>query len=275
MQDWQWIQLNVGLVRQHQQALSSARKLFEVVGPLTQLWRETGQLQWFFFMRKPPDVRLRFYTCEPELVRSQLTGLMDELHRQNIISQNFFSKYEPECDRFGGSPAMEWVHAYFDGDTAQWWCLDQLKQQSKPLISEVILLPAILQNLFESTLLEPKKVLMVWQNLGKLFEVESQQSEPSLNLTLIPIQELRQSVEINTEMGQVLNGYLRVNAEVSRQLKHLSRGGQIEGDLLNILANIGQFTLHRHGLDWQRASPLIEGVIDCLKLRSPFINPLS
>jgi hypothetical protein len=197
---------------------------------------------------------------------------MDALHRQNIISQSFFSEYEPECDRFGGSLAMEFVHSYFDGDTAQWWCLDRLKQQSQQSLSSTVLLTAILKNLFESTLLNSSEVLSTWQMLGENFGLTESLDWP-LEGDMLSLQSLQQAVGDDLEMGQILHQYLNINAVFSQGLKDLHRQGRVEGNLVNILANVGQFTLHRHGFDWQSVGPSIGRAIAHLKLRSPNLNP--
>ncbi|WP_404790464.1 thiopeptide-type bacteriocin biosynthesis protein [Altericista sp. CCNU0014] len=271
-QNWQWLQLNVGLMRYQNQARFSARKLFAEIDLLTQQWREDGLLQCFFFMRKPPDVRLRFFTNQRQMVIQQLTDLMDELVRQNTIRLSFFSEYEPEGDRFGGLASLARVHDYFDIDTAQWLRLDRRKQPSDPAIGDAALLSAILHDLFQSTLSDPDRVLNAWQTLGQLFGT-AQPSMQSLVLPLVPLQVLQKSVGLDTALGQILDCYLSANAELSQQLKELYNTGQIHCDLPDLLANVGQFTLHRHGFDWQRAGPLIEGVVEALQSgRSPALD---
>ena len=59
--DGAWVQLNVGLVRNGGQALPSARAMFRAICPYLDAWRRDRALHWWFFMRKPPDVRLRMF----------------------------------------------------------------------------------------------------------------------------------------------------------------------------------------------------------------------
>jgi thiopeptide-type bacteriocin biosynthesis protein len=274
MQQWQWIQLNVGLMRYQNEALSSARKLFTALDSPIRQWREAGQLQCFFFMRKPPDVRLRFLTHEPQVVLSQLTTLSNELLLQGIIHEHFLSEYEPEGDRFGGSQTLPLVHTYFDVDTTQWLCLDRLKQQSKPAIPEITLLAAVLQDLFESTQMTADAVLLTWHILRQRFDLPLRLSSLPSDLPFVSLQTLRSSVGHEAEVESILDAYLTANREMAQQLNRLWNEGKVDGTLPDLLANVGQFTLHRHGFSWQGADQVIGLVLGSLEAgQSPLYNP--
>src|SRR5579862_9739400 len=96
---WQWIQLNAELVRHSGQALPSARALFGRIEPLMMRWRGEGRLRWFFFMRKPPDVRLRFLTISERETTQELAGLAAALQQEEVLGNIFFSQYRPETQR--------------------------------------------------------------------------------------------------------------------------------------------------------------------------------
>ena len=89
---WQWVQLNVGLIRHGGNALPSARTLFARLEPLVERWRREERLRWFFFMRKPPDVRLRFLTTTKPELTSGLRRCALTLQKEAIIDHFFFSQ---------------------------------------------------------------------------------------------------------------------------------------------------------------------------------------
>jgi hypothetical protein len=62
-----WAQMNVALERKTGDALPSARALFSRLSPTIARWRKENTLEHFFFMRKPPDVRLRFLVYNPQI----------------------------------------------------------------------------------------------------------------------------------------------------------------------------------------------------------------
>ena len=178
-----WIQLNVGLVRHQGDAISSARVLFSRIEPLVNRWRNHGLLRWFFFMRKPPDVRLRFFTkVDQQQAIAQISELMSALQQENYIHLFFFSEYQPETERFGGIEAMQWVHQYFDIDTSLWLILDYLYQHHLSVVPKDVLLPTLLHDLFTRAMSDQISVLTAWQSLGALIPTDPEAVIPTVEL---------------------------------------------------------------------------------------------
>ena len=71
------------------------------------------------------------------------------------------------------------------------------------------------------------------------------------------LQTLRSSIGDETEVETILHQYLKANREMAQQLKRLGKEGKVNGTLPDLLANVGQFTLHRHGFNGQRVGQLI------------------
>src|SRR5262249_50210581 len=138
---WQWVELDVGLVRHDGQGLPSARILFARLEPLVETWRGAGSLRWFYFMRKPPDVRLRFSTSLQQRVTKELNALATALQKEDIIAAAFFRPYRPETRRFGGRLAMDLVHSYFDADTSMLFELDRSYQQDIQSLRPEVIVP--------------------------------------------------------------------------------------------------------------------------------------
>src|SRR3954447_26584404 len=101
-----WTQVNVTLVRTNGEALASARALFGALVPVLGEWHARGTLHGWFFMRKPPDVRLRFCTCDPHECVETIERMLEAAARRGEIGEFFWSDYEPETERFGGVRGM-------------------------------------------------------------------------------------------------------------------------------------------------------------------------
>jgi thiopeptide-type bacteriocin biosynthesis protein len=259
----QWVQLNVGLIRQAGGALMSARALFAQITPVVMQWRHSGWLQCFFFMRKPPDVRLRFLmTAHKQAGLAELSQQMSFLQEQGWIKEFFFSNYQAEITRFGGSEAMNYVHNYFDEDTAIWLVRDRLSQQQSVITPE-ILLPIVFHDLFRRALIEDIAILRCWCILGSLtpFSPEA----VILDIALFSIDALCRERNVDIEEARLLSRYAAANEKLARALTELDRIHQPTYDLCSVLATVALFNFNRHGFDGQRSSVLVEAMIRTLK----------
>lgn len=263
MTRWRWVQLNVGLIRSGGEALPSARALFARLEPLVNHWRRDGWLRCFFFMRKPPDVRLRFLTTAEQQVARQLRLEVLDLQREAVIQRFFFSKYQPETCRFGGAKAMNRVHAYFDVDTSMWLELDRIHQGGLQMLVPQVLIPAVLQDLFARALADEMSVLAAWRSLRSLIPVSSRAVVPevdSIAAQAMAICSLR-----HEERVRVLRRYFEANKALAESLIRLSMAGDLTRGLTEVLAAVGLFSFHRHGLDGSSSGVLIEAMIHALE----------
>lgn len=253
---YQWIQLNVGLTRQAGNALVSARHLFAHITPSITAWRESKCLHNFFFMRKPPDVRLRFLVSNPEIVVSTLLQQMERLQGQGWIREFFFSSYQPELDRFGGSVAMECMHQYFDRDTALWLIHDQLCQQHSSLSPETFL-PIVFHDLFSQALIEPHLVLRTWLALRTFIPVSPTAIVPQIQIS--PLSDLCERTA-TIEETHLLRGFAAANQQFAESFR-LIDANQLTCDRCSILATIALFNFNRHGFSGERSDPLVSAVL--------------
>ncbi|MEH2214451.1 thiopeptide-type bacteriocin biosynthesis protein [Nostoc sp.] len=261
-QDWEnadWVQLNVGLVRDEGNALSSARALFARLEPLVTHWRSNDLLRCFFFMRKPPDVRVRFFTTvDRQQAIADISDLMYVLEHENLINLFFFSEYEPETDRFGGLQAMKLVHQHFDADTSLWLMLDYLDRHNLGVISKDLLVPTVLHDLFTRTLSDPVAILATWHSLAALISPLPEATIPTVEL--LSLETLYESPE-----AEILQKYATANDILAKELVNLQHLGQLTQDLADILAAVAMFNFHRHGFDSHRSGRLIAAIIRTLE----------
>lgn len=256
---YQWIQLNVGLVRQAGDALASARHLFAHLTPFVAAWRESNGLHNFFFMRKPPDVRLRFLVSNPEVVVGTLLQQMERLQEQGWIREFFFSHYQPELDRFGGSVAMDCVHHYFDQDTSLWLIYDQLCQKRLILPPEA-LLPLVFYDLFSRTLIEPHLVFKTWLALRTFIPFSPRAIVPQIQI--LSLSEFWERTTI-IEEAHLLRGFAAANQKFADSFS-LIDADQLTCDICSVLATIALFNFNRHGFSGERSDPLVTATLQCL-----------
>ncbi|MET8828998.1 thiopeptide-type bacteriocin biosynthesis protein [Streptomyces sp. NPDC004610] len=95
--------------------------LYARLGEIARESLSSGAAVNFFFMHKPPGMRVRFQAPTP--------GASDELHRRvirrmaehpEIFGNPRRAVYEPESYLFGGPAALPWVHSLFTADSLAW-----------------------------------------------------------------------------------------------------------------------------------------------------------
>ncbi|MFI0165756.1 thiopeptide-type bacteriocin biosynthesis protein [Streptomyces sp. NPDC017095] len=81
-----------------------------------------GQARDFFFMHKPPGLRVRFRAAEPSRAPDLRAALLRRLEpgRDSAWARPVAGVYEPETYLFGGPRSMPWVHALFTADSRAW-----------------------------------------------------------------------------------------------------------------------------------------------------------
>ena len=260
-----WLQLNVGLIRTNGSAYDSARSLFDTITPFVERWREDGWLSCYFLMRKPPDIRLRFFSTDCKLmIKSVLAQELEVLLKLGTISEFFFSNYAPEINRFGGVEAMNAVHNYFDVDTHNWLALDNLARLEQSEIDPAQLLPSLFQNLFDRVLDDKISVLKTWQHLAELTPLDESVELLTL-IDLLEIDRLSDSTTILPETSNILKSYRQAHDQLGEEFSQLWQADLLCADLYEILAAIALFSFNRHGFAGERSAPIVEVVIRDLR----------
>lgn len=100
-----------------------ASELYRQIASLTRGWVSDATIDNFFFMNKPPGMRLRFQPMRPGGSAEFAEALHAEVMRwraEGLISHVESGVYEPESQLFGGSRSMNFVHALFTVDSLFW-----------------------------------------------------------------------------------------------------------------------------------------------------------
>lgn len=254
-----WLQINVALCRPDGGgALVSARAVFGRLEPMLADWRAEGAVDGFHFMRKPPDLRLRFGGPDPAATLTpDLTAALGELRARGAVERFFASIYEPEERLFGGPAAMALVHAHFDADTTAWLALDRLRQAGSARLPVDLLACAIVNDLCARRL-DANEIWDVWCNLATIVGVAPPASAAPPGERVRLGDGLRAAA--SEDERALLDDYRDANAALAGGLGELWSAGRLECGVRALLTYVALFCLHRHGLDGARQAALAEAM---------------
>jgi thiopeptide-type bacteriocin biosynthesis protein len=163
-----WIQIGI-----HPLADPASRgELSRQVACLARRWLTDSTVDNFFFMNKPPGMRLRFQTTAPgdsadladvlhaEAARWRVAGLIDHIEP---------GVYEPETQLFGGPRSMSFVHALFTVDSLIWLDYHACRAVGGDEISPAWLVSlAVLQTLFAGLDITGWEDIGVWDRIREV-----------------------------------------------------------------------------------------------------------
>ncbi|MCL4542998.1 MAG: thiopeptide-type bacteriocin biosynthesis protein, partial [Chloroflexi bacterium] len=75
-------------------------------------WLEEGHIDRFFYLHKPPGVRLRFRGARARFL-PLLEGRLTTLMRKGVVAGSDIVPYDAEVYQFGGAAGLELAHEYF------------------------------------------------------------------------------------------------------------------------------------------------------------------
>ena len=259
-EDADWLQINIALARVNGDAIPSARAMFQALEPLLQQWSAEGYLHWWFFMRKPPDVRLRlFLRIDRVDAQTALERVLQRLQDMGRISGYFRGRYQPELTRFGGASAMALAHAYFHVDSVLWRHLDALDIVAQRTVVAEDLLPAVFHHLFQCCC-GTEQSLEGWRALAALIRQGGAAIEPLPPRQPVPLA----SIDAEPSEREVLQTYAEANRLFSQSLLRLPSECSLSAPVAEIAATLALFNLNRHGLSGERSGPLTAQVLAAL-----------
>ncbi|MDC0772865.1 thiopeptide-type bacteriocin biosynthesis protein [Streptomyces sp. HD] len=101
---------------------SVPREVYVQLSAVAEELLKAGRARNFFFVHKPPGMRIRF-ECDPQsriAVRDALLGMCSQATRDGLVLGHHSAVYEPEYKLFGGAAAMAGVHGMFTADSLVW-----------------------------------------------------------------------------------------------------------------------------------------------------------
>ena len=262
--DARWLQVNVALARVNGDALPSARAMFHELAAFLDRWRLENRLHWWFFMRKPPDVRLRFMLSPDDGdAAGGLESAFRALRDSGRIAGYFPGQYAPEENRFGGSASIALVHASFDVDSTLWLVLDELDERGQRLVTPEVLLPARLHHLFLCCC-GAERAIEGWRGLARLIRQGGITITPCRPRLPGALNTLALGEELAASESLALRTYARSNELFSRELLALESRTVVEQPVADIAATVALFSLNRHGFPGERSARMTAGVLAAL-----------
>ncbi|MEO8304971.1 MAG: thiopeptide-type bacteriocin biosynthesis protein [Betaproteobacteria bacterium] len=256
-----WMQVNVALVRADGDAIPSARALFGAVVPRLDRFDRDGALHGWFFMRKPPDVRMRILVdAEADDVAGALDRTLQDTQDRGQIERFFWSEYAPEQERFGGPDGMMLAHAYFHVDSRLWFHLDELDARGVRKATADEILPAIVHDMFQRCC-GPERADQAWRELDALVcdtRIIADLGAPSLPSAL---DALAFAQGRDSEEGAVLRSYVAANELLCKGLAGLEDDLPVDRSPSAIAATVALFNLNRHGFRGERSAAMTARVI--------------
>jgi thiopeptide-type bacteriocin biosynthesis protein len=120
--------------------------LYAALLDLTTTLIDQGTVSDFFFMHKPPGLRVRFRVDPAALVgiRGDLAGRLAEWRADGLVDGVTAGVYEPEQQLFGGPAAMPHVHRLFTADSLAWLARASVREPGPAWAFSLALLASVL-----------------------------------------------------------------------------------------------------------------------------------
>jgi thiopeptide-type bacteriocin biosynthesis protein len=153
-----WVQVGLAPAGRHPHALLGE------LAALVREWRAGRVVEDFFFMHKPPGLRVRFAPAPgyAPAVRAELRRLVRAWCATGLVARVEPGTYEPESHLFGGHAAMDDVHRMFTVDSVAW--LDF--HTSAPTVPSWALSLAMLHPVFDAMGIAGRREHAVWAGVA-------------------------------------------------------------------------------------------------------------
>ncbi|MBI4694508.1 MAG: hypothetical protein HY749_10850 [Gammaproteobacteria bacterium] len=252
--DAQWTQFDIALVRTAGDARPGARRLFALVESWWAPEYAAGRIPRWFFMRKPPDVRLRFLAT-PQ-ARPALDALAAVLAREvasGTLAAAAPGRYAPEETRFGGPAALDCAHAWFTLDSVLWRHFEARAAQDLREPAAEIWLAAIFQDLFAAVGARDG-----WPRLARHVELSSPPAAAPLP-GLPTLAALAGEAAPDAATRALAQAYREGNRHFAAALaRRALPPGCPAAEVASLTAF---FTFNRHGFPGERSRPLVASLL--------------
>lgn len=154
-------------------------EIYARLSTLAQMLLDRGRIEGFFFMHKPPGMRVRFQLGAAD--RSSTTAMIRAELEAAVAAGCLASVqpgiYEPETRLFGGPRSMEHVHRLFTHDALMWLRFHALASEDRALAEHAWSLSlVVLRSLFTALGITDWEDVDVWDRVrsraGRSFPAE-------------------------------------------------------------------------------------------------------
>lgn len=255
-----WVQVNCALFPRSPDG--------ELYFPWTQLaeaietWRTNERFERFFFMRKSPGLRLRFWGIDlEERLEPVLVAWLELAELQNLIRGFRFVLYEPEEFRFGGPSGMSIAHDHFDRDSRIAMRYQILLEFESKALPRDLLSVAITNDLFTRCVGDRAEVWDIWQRLQRALGDETGKQL----LTASDLQRERDAVlgsaafmqNLSPEETQLICDAQVDNQHIAARLHSAEIAGRISVSVRKWLVSASIFHWNRLGLTSEELNPMV------------------
>lgn len=240
------MQANVRLAKRGGSYEASAHTLLAGLFPLVRRLERDDLLEGFFFMRKPPGLRLRFALANAaqHLAEGAIVDFLNGLAGRHAVVSWFPSCYEPETFQFGGPEAIEVVHTHAYADSRAWWQWERRPSDGTTMLGATVLSLCVLNDLFSQVLEDDSdEVWDVWCHVAA-----AHGSPPSIDGESVPRVRIEHLANRATEAERrVLRLYERANRSFARAFRRLHTAGKLLYARRLVLPYVALFHWNRYG----------------------------
>jgi thiopeptide-type bacteriocin biosynthesis protein len=220
-------------------------------------WRLEGRFQQFFFMRKPPGLRLRFEG--PDLVSTLehvLVRWLEDAERRNLIRSFRFATYEPEVFLFGGQTGMALAHEHFDRDSRLILAYETLNPIDLPRDRLSV---ALMHDLFVAIADDQSELWDIWQRVW-----HGHGRPPLPPPAAMQVSPLRGLETLSSPAARLLDEGRSNNARVACRLHAADVARRLDCGPRAWLATACTFHWNRIGLSLDERVPLMAAMLHVL-----------
>ena len=206
-------------------------------------WRGERRFELFFFLQKPPGLRLRFYGEElGSRLEPELATWLAAAERGNDIRGYRFGVYEPETFRFGGPAGMAIAHHLFDHDSQATLEYETLSPESRLRLSRDLFSLFQVNDLLARSLDDRAEIWDVWQNLAHTLGA----SDAHNTIGARNYARVREAITLGAAFKD------KLSSEVTELLDRVTQGNERVAQQLRDVASVGRLTVGLRA--WLRAA---------------------
>lgn len=213
-------------------------------------WRAEDRFRRFFFVRKPPGLRLRFFGENlDERLLPPLVAWLDEAERLNAIRGYRTARYEPERARFGGPMGMDIAHDAFDRDSRHVMRYAGLSRDAQLALSRRAFSLLLANDLFGRRIADIAELWDIWQRLSRVVgdvRAERATTADDVALALVAFSDVQAVLaRVPADAATLLTDAWQDNAEIIARLHASEQTGGLRVGPRAWLASVCLFHWNR------------------------------
>lgn len=237
------------------------RLLTGTLGARAREWRRQKRFDDFFFMRKPPGLRLRFFGRKLDAFEKPLLAFLESERKRGAMVAYAPGIYDAETYQFGGLEGLALMHAHATYDSL--WALEVLRRFKGSTENLPVLSLLGLNDLLRNVVGDSFEAWDVWENMrlaGRVIDddIDAKQLE-SIRRDAVDQQPLLLATwespetviaKLKSRERALMRSYFAANASWARKYRAVAKGGSLLFGMRKILPFYVIFHWNRLGLPW-------------------------